>query len=149
MNKTQLIALGAFLGIILGIMLDILSKPVEYVRANEEATTTPKIVQIEADIKWTPARIEKEIRQAFPEDADTMVRVAKCEGGLVPDAVNPTNGSYDKGVFQISQKHHGAAMRELKLDPFNPRDNIKYARILYEQNHLSDWRASKFCWLKK
>jgi len=101
------------------------------------ATTTPKV--------WTKEAVIQRIRQEFPM-APVMVRVASCESGFSPDAYNPTNGSHDGGVFQISKKYHGAEMKKLGLDPFNVEDNIKYAKILYDAHGLADWLASRKCW---
>ena len=103
------------------------------------ATTTPKV--------WTKDAVIQRIRQEFPM-APIMVKVASCESGFDPSAYNPTNGSHDGGVFQISKKYHGEEMKKLNLDPFDVEDNIKYAKVLYVSQGLEPWRASRFCWKK-
>lgn len=104
---------------------------------------------------WTEERIKEEIRNTFPERPNTFVRIAGCESSGDPEhidsskrAFNPTNGSNDTGIFQLSQLYHGKRMKELHLDPWDVEDNIKFARMLYEENGLDPWTASKPCWSK-
>ena len=123
-----------------------LTQPVVYEAHADEKET---VVQIEVSIDWTKERIEKEIRKTFPEQPDLMVRVAKCESQLNPKAHNPTNGSHDGGIFQLSEKYHGKDMRVLGIDAYDIQENIKYARKLYDESGLAPWSASKYCWNKK
>jgi len=104
-------------------------------------------VLIEEEIDWTPERVKEEVLKVFP-DAPVMVRVAFCESSFLPHAYNPTNESHDGGVFQISEKYHGERMDELGLDPYDVRDNLAYARVLYNESGLQPWSASKRCWTK-
>lgn len=103
----------------------------------------------EARIKvvYTEERIVELIREALPP---VFVDIAYCEGvkdgRLAPEIVNPTNGSYDTGVFQISMYWHGKEIRELGLDMKDPKDNIAYAKLLYEREGLRPWEASRSCW---
>ena len=99
-------------------------------------------VEIEAEIEWTPERVEEEIRKVFP-DAPIMLAVARCESSLIPDAEGPTN---DGGVFQIHRPSH--AKRIEGIDLYNPAQNIRFARELYEESGLAPWRASRHCWSK-
>lgn len=119
--------------------------PIEYTQAAipPVATTTPIIIEV----SYSKERVQELIKEAFP-DAPIMLKVAACESGFLQHAYNPTNGSHDGGVFQISQKYHGQRMEKLGLDPYDVKDNIAYARILYDQNGLRDWSASKHCWSK-
>lgn len=104
-----------------------------------------QLVVVPTKIEWTKARIEQEVLTVFP-DAPIMLKVMKCEGGYKTDAYNPTNGSGDKGLFQISTKYHGHRVKQLGLNMNNPKDNIKYARMLYNERGLQPWSASKGCW---
>lgn len=79
--------------------------------------------------------IEEKIREAFPEDSDRAVQIAKCESGLRPEVVSHTN---DSGIFQINHIHD-KRLNELGLDKFNPDDNIKYARMLYDERGWKPW----------
>ena len=149
MNQ-QIIAVGVFLGIILGLSIDLaertIGQPIVYVAEAKEVE--PKEVLIEARINWTEERIKEEIRETFPEAPETFIRIAKCESNFLPHAYNPTNNSHDGGILQISQKYHGEEMEKMKLDPYNVQDNLKFGRILYEESGLSPWSASKHCWNK-
>ncbi len=118
--------------------------PIEYARAEEIATSTPP-VPVVIEVTYTKERTKELIAEAFP-DAPIMLRVAACESGFLQHAYNPTNNSHDGGVFQISQKYHGARMQKLGLDPYDVKDNIAYARILYNESGLQPWLASKHCW---
>ena len=106
-----------------------------------------KEVELIVVVDWTPARIKQEVQDVFP-DAPIMLKVMKCEGGYKTDAYNPTNGSGDKGLFQISTKYHGHRTKQLGLDMNDPIDNLKYARTLYDESGLQPWQASKHCWSK-
>lgn len=113
----------------------------------EEIKPEPKTVLIEVRVNWTPERIAQEIDKVFP-DAPIMHDVMRCESGGNNDAYNPTNGSHDNGLFQISDLYHGPRVRALGLDVGDPADNIAFARILYDESGLQPWSASKNCWGK-
>lgn len=68
------------------------------------------------------------------------LRVANCESGMNPNAKNSknANGSVDSGIFQINSVHH-TRMEKLGLDVWNPRDNIKFAKILYDESGFMPW----------
>jgi len=124
-------------------------QPIEYARAEATPPVATSTVATTTVIKlsYTKERVQELIVEAFP-DAPIMLRVAACESGFLQHAYNPTNNSHDGGVFQISQKYHGHQMKKLGLDPYDVKDNIAYARILYDANGLRDWSASKHCWSK-
>lgn len=103
---------------------------------------------IKQEVKlWTREEVRKAVAKEF-KDAPIMVKVAECESKFDKNAYNPTNGSHDGGVFQISKKYHGAQLKKLGLDAYKVEDNIKYARSLYKSSGLQPWSASKFCWSK-
>lgn len=85
-------------------------------------------------------RIKRLIRQTFPENPEVAVAVATCESGLNPKAYNPNNrdGSTDGGLFQINSTHD-KKLNELGLDKWNVHDNIKFARILYDESGFKPW----------
>lgn len=117
---------------------------VEEIKA-ETVVVEPQKIQIE--IVYSETRIKELIRETFPHNAATMLRVASCEGGIQDDApTNPTNGSFDKGIYQVSEKYHGAEAKKLGLDLHDVRDNIKFAKLLYDREGLKPWSASKKCW---
>jgi hypothetical protein len=114
--------------------------------APQEEEEEPE-VQVVVRINWTTDRVKEEIRKVFP-DAPIMLEVARCESGFKPNAYNPTNGSGDKGIMQISTKYHGHRTNALGLDMYDVQDNLKYARMLYDESGLQPWKWSKPCWSK-
>jgi len=139
-------------GILFAICFDVITRPhvfevVRQAEASQEVEIVPEVVMIEVTYNWTEERIIEEINNVFP-DAPIMVKVAKCESSLKPDAYNPTNNSHDKGLFQISGKYHGAKVKELGLDMYDVKDNLAFARILYDEQGLKPWIWSKSCWNK-
>ena len=139
--KRHLIGWAIMLGIFGGILLDgwIESGTTPIVYAKEP--DPPRVVLLEVKIDWTELRIKEEIRRVFPEDSETMIKVAWCESRLIPTARNVnTNGTQDRGLFQLNDIH------EFEGDLFDVRNNLKHARTLYDRNGLSDWRYSKHCW---
>ena len=80
-------------------------------------------------------------------DPDLVVRVANCESKLSPSAVNVnTDGSRDRGLFQINEKWHP------EIDDATAFDIILSTRFFckaFKEGHLSWWNASKKCWEKK
>lgn len=124
-------------------------KAIEYAQAEEATSTVSHVEEKPAliELSYTKERVQELVREAFP-DAPIMLKVAKCESQFMQHAYNPTNGSHDGGVYQISQKYHGKRMEELGLDPYDVKDNIAYARILYDEQGLAPWIWSKNCWSK-
>lgn len=114
------------------------------------AQPIPVLIKVKTD--WTQERIKQEIARVFP-DAPIMQKVAMCEGTknglLYPNAHNPMNGSGDSGIMQISEKYHGKEYRRLGFTDMNDvKQNLAYARVLYDLNGLEDWRHSRHCWSK-
>jgi len=151
----QLVGWGVVLGLIGGILIHLYIQHENHVEASElEVTETvletpavlePKVVQIKVVVNWTPERIAQEIDKVFP-DAPIMHDVMRCESGGDIEAYNPTNNSHDNGLFQISDLYHGKRVRALGLDVGDPADNIRFARILFDEQGLQPWSASKHCW---
>lgn len=108
--------------------------------AVDDATKKALYAQKVSMATWSPAEVEKRIRQVFVEDPDTAVAIARCASFLDPLWVLPnTNGSRNWGVFQISD----ARLRELDGTPlraFDPEWNIKAAHRLWSaQRDFHDW----------
>jgi len=79
-------------------------------------------------------------------DANLGLRIAQCESGLKPNAVNVnTTGSKDRGVFQWNDYWHPEITDEMAFD-------VETATELFckaiKDEHLSWWNASKSCWNK-
>lgn len=127
---------------------NILTNAEEYNRAHplvytaEAQVIEPRVILIE--VIPTEKTVEEKIRQTFPEDAETALKIAHCESSLDPSAVNNRNknGSVDKGLYQINSVHD-KRVRELDLDLFDTDDNLEIARLLYEEHGWKPWVCSK------
>jgi uncharacterized protein YraI len=89
-----------------------------------------------------PAWSEREIIKIIEKAADTygqpredMLRVARCESALDPNAVNPS-GSY--GLFQFVRSTWETTPFADK-DIFDPRHNANAAGWMWQQGRRSEW----------
>lgn len=150
----RIICLSILGGILLGISVNVWkANEAHYAYAKEEIVW-PEFeteVKIRVHIDWTEERIEKEIRDTFPEDAETAIKVARCENGwsekrgYKADIQSGHVLSYGQeqsfGIFQIhAPDWHKTALR-LGYDNYqtDPGDNIKMARYIYD-NAGKKWR---------
>ena len=78
------------------------------------------------------------------QDIMTMIRIAKCESGLRPEAKNPNSTA--TGIFQIIIGTWDGNKCEGERWDF--QDNIKCAYKLYQSRGFQPWNASKHCWNK-
>lgn len=98
------------------------------------------------------ANIGKSLNSYF-KDAPIMAKVAYCESthtqfsapGVVHRGVA---NNKDVGIFQINEKYHLKRSKDLGIDIYSIEGNMEYARILYEEQGLQPWSASKPCWGK-
>ena len=89
------------------------------------------------DTEGTNESIEEKIRETFPEEPEIAVAVAKAESGHNPLALNDknTNGTTDKGLFQINSCHgYGDEL-------FDIDKNLEVARKLYDKSGFTPWVA--------
>lgn len=80
-----------------------------------------------------------------------MIQIARCEsqfrhtlsdGSVLQGRVD----SADTGVMQINRRYHEETATKLGLDVTDLRDNLAYARALYEKKGTQPWNASAPCW---
>jgi hypothetical protein len=134
--------------IIMGICLDINDKPIEYVRdavvETAQAEEVQKPVMIEIIYPKEESRMRL-IKQYFPEDYDNAIKVFRCESHLMQekDGVTVTGPTQDKGIAQIHVPTHGKELARLGLDVNDIEDNLKFARILYDQYGWKPWVCAK------
>lgn len=77
-------------------------------------------------------------------DAELAVAVAKCESGLNPAAVNTnTDGSRDRGLYQINEKYHPEVT---DAQAFDIIFSTQFFCKAFKAGHISWWDASKKCW---
>jgi hypothetical protein len=75
------------------------------------------------------------IKQTFPEEPEMMVKIAKWESSLRPEAINNNkNGTQDCGLLQVNSIH-GYDCKWL-LDVNN---NLKVARKIYDTQGKQAW----------
>lgn len=83
------------------------------------------------------------VNAGFPEEHwKVLGRIVKCESGRRPSAVNVNKkgkwkGSRDLGLWQIND----TIWKELVAsgDPFNPADNTRMAKRIYDIQGLNAW----------
>ena len=79
-------------------------------------------------------------------DPDLAVRVAKCESSLDEKAKHiNTDGSVDRGLYQINNKYHPEVLDE---EAYNPILATKFFCKAFKEGHLDWWNATKKCWEK-
>lgn len=95
-------------------------------------------------IDETPEQTIRRIAKDEMVDADLCVKVAKCESGLNPVAINANkDGSYDHGIFQINDKYHPEVSMS---QAFDVEFATRFFCRAFKQGNLSWWNASKSCW---
>jgi len=98
----------------------------------------------------TKEMVEKIIRYIAKQksvDADLAVRVAKAESGLSPTAKNTnTDGSIDRGLYQINNKYHPEVTDEQAYDIVL---STRFFCDAVLAGNLSWWNASKANWEQK
>jgi len=99
-----------------------------------------------ASTKKTVEQIIRYVAKEEGVDPDLAVRVADCESKLSPSAVNVnTDGSRDRGLFQINNKWHP------EIDDATAFDIVLSTRFFckaFKAGHLAWWTATKKCWEK-
>jgi hypothetical protein len=77
-------------------------------------------------------------------DADLAVRVAKCESSLDWKAEHlNTDGSIDRGLYQINSKYHPDISDEQAKNPITATQFFCKA---FKEGHLDWWNATRTCW---
>ena len=127
---------GIALGIVLGIFIDVYMNPVAEEARAEIVEVQP--VEVELEIIYTTEDIIRKIKETFPEDPETAVKIARCESGLNIEIQSKHILSYGQersyGLFQIhAPDHHKTALR-LGYDNYQTDidDNLAMARYIYD-----------------
>lgn len=144
--KVVIVLLGLGLGVLISYALTVQAEVIVY-QAPIIEIEQPKEVKIE--VVYTEDRIIEKVTQAFL-DAPIMIEVARCESRFKITAHNTTlnvDGTTDGGIFQLNSVHD-QELTTLGLDKFDPEDNIRFARILYDRRGLQPWKSSEECWSK-
>jgi len=77
-------------------------------------------------------------------DPSLAIRVAKCESGLNPGAINVNiNGSVDRGLYQWNNKWHPEIDEKTA---FHIEKSTRAFCKAFKAGHLDWWNATKTCW---
>lgn len=133
--------------------------------ASQDALPDPcglEVVQCDGEEVKTPQNakfeqigdIEKMVRDAFPENPDVAVAIAKCESGLNPNRIGDGHLAFEHdgetlgrsvGIFQVRTggmeggkvwsraAANGKTAKQFEAWMQNPAENIKYGRAIYER----------------
>lgn len=146
------ISIGAIIGLFLSFAQHYHASKVEAKElplVNSSELPLPREVRIEARINWTPERIEKEIRDTFPEDADRAVAIVMSEGGLVTEKQSQIvkDGIQEPSfcAFQIHKPSWDIKAKKLGYGDYktNVQHCVKMARYIYDSagGKWTDWSA--------
>lgn len=105
------------------------------------ASTSPEVIVNEVSV----------IKEVWGENSHIGLAIAQCESGIkqkingviVRNPVTP-----DVGVFQVNQDYHKESSLSMGLNVYELKDNVTYAKYLFDKNGTKDWNASKHCWSK-
>jgi len=86
--------------------------------------------------------ISEVARQENFEDKDLLIRIAKAESGLNPDAIGKVDKS-DRGLFQISSYYNKNVSDDCAFDPWC---STKWTINEIKNKNLWKWNASKHNW---
>ncbi|MEX0930467.1 MAG: hypothetical protein WDZ79_02180 [Candidatus Paceibacterota bacterium] len=126
--------------------------PVNAAGEREPATVVAQEAQLVTD--ESAEKTVKEVVRAYFADAPEMYSVAWCEsrvrhfkedGTLLRGYVDHN----DVGVMQINERYHLKRSKELGYNIYSLEGNLAYARVLYEDQGLQPWSASKPCWSQR
>ena len=110
------------------------------------ATATTAVAQQQAK-NSQPLTITQQIQNAAVAagiDPVLAVAVATCESGLNPNATNiNTDGSADRGLYQINNRYHPEVSDQ---QAFDPAFSIQFFITAYKAGNISWWSASQKCW---
>lgn len=122
------------------------ARRIEEARQAEEARRAEEARQAEEQraAATAPAgSLEAIIQRHFGDAAPAAIRIARCESGMNPNAVSPTN---DHGLFQINIVHRGqfeAVTGAPWSSVYDPELNTIYARHVYAQQGWSPWTCAR------
>jgi len=135
-----LICLGIGIGIVTGLVYMAFFTPIAEEAHAEilevEVAEEPKEVLLE--VTYTQDDIIRKIKETFPEDSETAVKIAKCESGLRIVVQSQHTLSYGQersfGLFQIHALDWQHAAERLGLEDYRTdiNDNLALARHIYE-----------------
>ena len=139
----------AVLGLIAACILYNSLFPHKLVIINHKPSSEATVVKVQADqtpFCYDPITCIRDVGQELNvpnQDIMTMIRIAKAESRMNPlDMGVNTNGTVDRGLFQINSCH-----KDLNnADAFDFQKNIRYAYGLFLKEGTTPWNSSKSKW---
>ena len=108
------------------------------------------VQEVVAEVVYVPNFTSKEgveayIRYKFGASGDMAVKVAKCESGLNPNALNnnPRTRDYSVSIFQINLYGSLANSRPSKEWLMNPKNNIDYSHAMFLREGWRPWSCAR------
>lgn len=122
------------------------SGKIQVEEVKEEVVTVKKDVTRKTVVQKRPIRseIEELICQAFGDECDMAIAIARAESGLRPDAVGDTALSYMVDGVEYGKSYGLYQIRHLEGRPdpsilLDPVKNVEYAKKLYERSGWYPW----------
>lgn len=93
---------------------------------------------------WPPDRVERRLREVFPEEPDRVVALVRCLSSLDPLWVfGHANGARTWGLFQLTDREVVLDHRADHLAALDPEWNIRTARMIRDRTgDLSRWTCT-------
>lgn len=96
--------------------------------------------------------IRSYVRNYYSE-TPLLAKIAFCESTYRHfnengDVLRGNVDSADLGVMQINERYHGKRAKELGVDIHSLDGNLRYAKLLYNDQGAQPWSASRPCWSK-
>ena len=117
---------GVVIGGIITFAFQVKAERVTYTAEEEPVVHKEVLIEVETE----EDKIIRRIKETFPEDPENAVRIAECESGFRKEVVSPTN---DHGLMQINLTVHEDDVEALGIDVYSVEDNLKFARMLYDE----------------
>ncbi|MEA1929431.1 MAG: hypothetical protein U9M92_00880 [Patescibacteria group bacterium] len=99
--------------------------------------TIQEFIEVRASLQGVDSRLATDI--AFCESTNRQYD----EDGAVLRGIE---NSQDVGLFQINEKYHLEASRELGYDIYTSEGNTGYALWLLKKEGSRHWKSSSKCW---
>jgi len=147
----KVVALGIIGGILLGFIIEAFFTPIAETAQAETVVREYEVVMIE--IETTEDYVIKRIKETFPEDSETAIKVARCESGLRVEIQSQHQLSYGQersyGLFQVHAPDWQKVAEILGYENYKTdlEDNLALARYIYEDagKRFTPWS----CYTKK
>lgn len=131
------------------IQKEVSNPPAQAVASTEEVLASSTSAIAESATVSNETYVRKEV-EAYFADVPVMQRIAWCESKF---RHRKTDGSVvrgvvksDVGVMQINEYYHQSTAVRLGLDLSKLKDNMAYARWLYNREGTKPWVSSAHCW---